>query len=385
MALPELLLPPTLPDFKAAGHTATPEKMYGAVERQGGTERKRRLYTITPRRLQAQLEVTQAQLEIFVDWHENTLKAGSEPFTAKVAKVGAGVEYWEAHCLSFTVDHQEGSTHLISLELRLKGTPSDSLPTLSSLGAEFLAGLAVQVDGGYAYGLSADFVAGLGVVINEGAALSAEFLARLDTVTSGALANPSLLAEFAAALDCYSIVGSSAALAAEFSAGLDAYTLDVPALAAEFTAALACSTTASSSLGYRNPATVDVDADFAYYKQSTTVTVRITPDGTVYTKSHTAAYVLVDYFYSPATAGVAAGKWVRATLLSGDASNLSPTIGTARQFDTSTPLNWVLIAYWQEGSNTQSAQVQIQIANDPDFLDVVSAFTANMSAAWLGV
>ena len=384
MALPELLLPPTLPDFKAAGHTATPEKMYGAVERQGGTERKRRLYTITPRRLQAQLEVTQAQLEIFVDWHENTLKAGSEPFTAKVAKVGAGVEYWEAHCLSFTVDHQEGSTHLISLELRLKGTPSDSLPTLSSLGAEFLAGLAVQVDGGYAYGLSADFAAGLDVMINEGAALSAEFLARLDTVTSGALANPSLLAEFAAALDCYSIVGSSAALAAEFSAGLDAYTLDVPALAAEFTAALACSTMASSSLGYRNPAAVSVYAVDAPYKQNVTAELRLSPTGAVYTKEYTLAYDLVDYFYSPATAGVAAGKWVKATLAAGDDTQLVPDAGISRQFNSTDSISWVMTASWLDPNVPQQATLTILIANDPDFLDVISTFTADIGAEHVG-
>ena len=384
MALPELLLPPTLPDFKAAGHTATPEPLCGAVERQGGTERRRRLYTSTPRRLQAQLEVTQAQLEIFVDWHENTLKAGSEPFTAKVAKVGAGVEYWEAHCLSFTVDHQEGSTHLISLELRLKGTPSDSLPTLSSLGAEFLAGLGVQLEGGYAYGLSADFSAGLAVLVNEGAALSAEFLARLDTETSGALANPSLLAEFAAALDCYSIVGSSAALAAEFSAGLDAYTLDVPALTAEFAAALDCSTTASSSLGYRNPAAVFVYADYAPFKQNVTAELRLLPTGAVYTKEHTLAYALVDYFYSPATAGVAAGRWVKAALDSGDASALSPAVGVSRQFNTTDAISWVMTASWLDPNVTQSATLTILVANDPDFLDVVSTFTATIEAVHLG-
>lgn len=383
MALPELLLPTTLPDFKAAGHRATPEPLYGAVERQGGTERKRRLYTSTPRRLQAQLEVTQAQLETFVDWHENTLKAGSEPFAAKVAKVGAGFEYWEARCLSFTVDHQEGSTHLISLELRLKGTPVDTLPALSSLAAEYTAGLSFQMEGGYAYGLSADFQAGLGVLINEGAALSAEFLARLDTETSGALANPSLLADYLAAVGFAVAAGASAALASEFSADLQLATLDVPQLAAEITAALACSVAASSSLGYRNPAAVSVYAAEAPYKQNVTAELRLSPTGAIYTKEYTLAYDLVDYFYSPATAGVAAGKWVKALLAAGDDTQLVPDAGISRQFNSIDSVSWVMTASWLAPNVPQQATLTILIANDPDFLDVISTFTADIGAEHL--
>lgn len=384
MALPELLMPPTLPDFKAGGHKAKPEPLYGAVDRQGGASRKRRLFTSTPRRLEAQLEVTQAQLESFVLWHEEVLKAGSLPFAAKVAKVGPGVEYWEAYCLSFKVDHQEGSTHLLSLDLRLKGLPYATLPAASSLGVEFSLPLVFEVTGGYAYGLSAEFTAGLETLINEGAALSAQFLCRLDVECSGAVANPSLLAEFEASLEYYGIAGSSAELAAEFAAGLEIEILPVAQLTAEITTGLDFAVAVSGTLGYVNPAAISVLADFAPFKTNVTAILRLLPDGSVYTKMHTAAYVLEDQFYSPITPSVAAGKWVKAVLVAGDDSTLSPVAGVARQFNTTDALNWTLTASWIGAPNYEAVTLTILIANDPDFLDVISTFTADLAAEHLG-
>jgi hypothetical protein len=330
--------------------------------------------------LETQLEVTQAQLETFVSWHETSLQAGAAPFTAKVAKMGTGVEYWEAYCLSFTVEHQEGSTHVISLKLRLKGIPLAAAPALTSLSVEFQAALSIEVSGGYAYGLYAEFLAGLDCSVATGDPLSAEFRARLDVECSGALTNPSLLAEFEASLDCLLVSLASEAFSAEFSAGLDVSVLDLILLSSEFTAALDMSVASPGSLGYQNPATVSVVAEGIPFKGTVTGILRLSPDGTVSIKEYTAPYEQVGLFYSPATAGIAAGKWVKAVLVTGNDAYLSPLAGVSRQFNATDAISWTMSASWLDPNEPHEAGLTILIANDPDFLDVISTFTANIGA-----
>lgn len=385
MALPELYLPTTLPPFKADGHSITPEPLYAPVERHSGSSRRRRLYTSAPRKLDAQIEVTQAQLEDFTAWYETALAVGALPFTATVAKIGAGVEYWKAYCLAYKADHQEGSTHLLSLTLRLVGTPSDSLGTPTSLGAEVLAPITLEITGGYAYALFAEAVGELEFVGNMGAALAAEVRAPLAVVCSGALANPSLDAEAEAYLNLFTVALPSAALSAEASAALTFGALDVIALAAEVTAALACSVAAPSGLGYQNLAPISVDGTTDMYRQHSQATIRLLPDGRVQSRVNSSAYVDEGVFYNPATTAVASGKYVKATVVAGTASYVSPLPGTTYQFAASGEVAWYVLSPWTEVPPvSRTVELQIKVSNDPDHLDVLSTFNVTLTALYAG-
>ena len=238
MALPDVMLPSPLGDFKADSYVFSSEPMYAGVPRQTGPLRKRRVFTTAPRVLDAELETTQAGIEAFFLWHENVLKAGSLPFAAKLAKVGSGVEYWEARILAFTVEHKDGANqHVIGLKLRLFGDPSDTPPAGSPLAVEFGAALNAYLDTP-AYMLSAEFGAALEASADVGALLSCEMVAHLYTEANGAEPTNRLDVEFVIALEVFSGDLPGADLSAEFAAALEALAYVNNDLSMEISAAL---------------------------------------------------------------------------------------------------------------------------------------------------
>lgn len=374
MALPELMLPSSLPDFKADDFVITPEDMYAPVGRQIGQPRKRRLFTSVPRLVDASLEVSQAGLETFFGWYEGALLASANSFTARVAKIGAGVEYWEAFVLSYTAEHREGTNnHIITMKLRLRGTPSDSPPTPTSLATEFSAGLIaylVTPD----YMLTAEFSAGLELSETNGPSLAAEFIAHLYTEANGPQSGNPLDAEFLVHLEAYSGDLPSAALAVEFTAALEANAITDNPVAVEFAAGLELS---YSTTGYiSNPGAASVSGIFLGSRTNTaSAQIEVRPDGTIYKRAvPTGAYVLHANWYAPTLAGVGSGLWVRYTVNtgatpSGDSTGVALSLSTIRLWNLSA-------SYGQVKAGTGT----IQIATDPDMVNVISSFTVSLDA-----
>lgn len=382
MAIPELLLPSSLPDFKAGTHVITPEPLYSPVPRQGGTDRRRRVFTSTPRQLQAELEVDQVGLETFFAWYEGALQAGAASFAAKVAKVGAGAEYWEACGLQYTAEHGEGGLHIIRLTARLKGTPSDTAPTSTTLRAEAACALSVYLLAGYEYALTAEAVAALDFAGITGADLAAEAVARLATEFAGPLSGVPLSAEAYAGLEMFGITIGSDDLAAEASAGLSWVLAEEIALSAEASAALAFDV--AGLLGFTNPADFTVSSTGSPYKGTVRATVRVDPDGRVYRRYDTGAYAQMGSYYLPTLTSVGNLLWIRARQTVGTGPSVLLAFDTAYQFDATNPKDWGLAqAFFDVGTGPLTTTVVFEIATDPDFLSIVSTWTVDLNVEYL--
>lgn len=374
MALPELMLPSSLPDFKADDFVITPEEMYAPVGRQIGQPRKRRLFTSVPRIVEASLEVSQAGLETFYGWYEGALLASANSFTARVAKVGSGIEYWEAFLLSYTAEHREGvNNHIITMKLRLRGTPSDLPPTSTSLSLEVAASLVaylVTPD----YQLSAEFSAGLELSESNGASLAAEFVAHLYTEANGPQSGNPLDAEFLTHLEAYSGDLPSAALSVEFTVALESSASTDNPVAVEFSAGLVLS---YSTTGYvSNPGAASVSGIFlGSLTTDALAQIEVRPDGTIYKRAvPTGAYALHANWYSPTLAGVGNSLWVRYTVStgttpSGDAVGVALALSSIRLWYLSASYNQI-----RTGTGT------VDIATDPDMTNIISSFTVSLDA-----
>jgi hypothetical protein len=373
MALPELMLPSSLPDFRAGDYVMVPEAMYAPVPRQAGIPRKRRLFTKVPRLLDASLETNQTGLETFYDWHEKALAAGSLPFTAKLAKVGSGVEYWKAYILSYTAEHHPGvNNHSITVKLRLHDDPSDTPPTSTTLGVEFSAALTAYRDTP-AYALSVEFQAGLEASADTGPLLFVEFVSHLYTEANGPQSGNPLDVEFFAHLEVYSGDLPSAALAVEFAAALEAFAGSDNPLAVEFSAGLVASI---ATTGYvASPGALSA---IGVIGNSITTpaqaTVQVRSDGSIYKRANTGAFVLNGNWYSPTLAGVGSGAWIRLTAVSGTSPS-GPALGTALSLASSQ--SWILSA--TAGLHLLFSGT-IDVATDPDMTNIVSSFSVSLEA-----
>jgi hypothetical protein len=377
MALPELLMPVGLPDFKADEHVATPQPLYATVERQGGSSRRRRLFRSAPWGLDTALEVTQQQLETFYAWHETPLQAGAQPFTAKVAKIGAGAQYWKAWCREFTAEHQEGSTHLIRLKLRLEGDPQDTPPTLSTLSAEVASALDFSIEGGYPWALYAEATGVLEFTGITGAGLEAEAFGRLYTTFNGGLSGVPLDAEVEVGLDHYAIILPSEAFDAEASAGLVVLVVTDMAITAEVSVPL--SFTDATGLGY-DPAPTSFAVSATRAGSSTLAakaTIEVRPDGQIFKRVNTGGYILHDNWWNPTQPNVGDLLWVRCVVVSGTAPQTIAPVTTGMLLNVTR--TWTL-SDTSPGALTNS--LRIDIAIDPDFLSVVSSFTGTLDAEW---
>ena len=146
------------------------------------------------------------------------------------------------------------------------------------------------------------------------------------------------------------------------------------ALSAEVTAALLF--TFDTALGFvASPGGFAVSSTVpAFPGNSARALVQVGPDGTISKRVGTGAYVYVQSWYTPTLAGVGAGKWVRATLSSGD-SPAGDLVGVALD------LTYTRAWYLEETAlGTLDGTIQIDIATDPDILSVVSSFTIHLTA-----
>lgn len=146
MALPTILAPSVAPVFLAAGHEFTETGAFSEVPVGTGHSRMRRTRTTTERVVSVRWFLEAAALAAVESWFELDLKAGSLPFTARVAsQEGAGLVYWAARWISFECELLHYGRGRVSGSLLLIGEPSETGPELGELALE--ATIALQATG----------------------------------------------------------------------------------------------------------------------------------------------------------------------------------------------------------------------------------------------
>jgi hypothetical protein len=142
MSLPDVLMPAALPYFLSEPHEVDLRPPYEDVPVSTGPHRRRRVTTTAPRDMRCALWLTQAQMVIFHRWFEHVLLAGTLEFTARVQKLGEGVEYWRARFLRREQEvPSSGYRWQVPCILRLTGTPSDTPPAITGMAMEIVVPL----------------------------------------------------------------------------------------------------------------------------------------------------------------------------------------------------------------------------------------------------
>lgn len=141
--LPEIQMPAGI-QFSRQPYDTEPVDLYVDVPVQTGEWRKRRVYTSAPNLVRVECFLTPLQAAAFHTWFEEALLAGQEPFTARMQKLGVGLEYWSASFFSTGQDEPpyraeaiHGGFWRVSALLRTSGQPSTTPPILSTMDVEF--------------------------------------------------------------------------------------------------------------------------------------------------------------------------------------------------------------------------------------------------------
>lgn len=132
MALPSIVMPATLPDWRVAPHEQTLPAPYAPVQFTTGQARMRRTSVGAATAQQAELLLTEAQALVLHNWFEDDLQAGVLPFAARVLSPAGGHEWWHARfaqppvweCLATS----GGPWWRVQAVLRLEGAPSNTAP-----------------------------------------------------------------------------------------------------------------------------------------------------------------------------------------------------------------------------------------------------------------
>lgn len=385
MALPELLMPGGLPDFKADSYTFTPDPLYAPVERHTGEARTRRLFLSVPGTVDASLEVSQAQLEELSAWYEGPLEGGALPFTAKLANIGSGFRWCKAFCLPYTTEHREGTSHLLNLRLRLVGTAELVEPVPGTLASEAVCALYWEpVVESLTASLRSESVASLVITVLDGQLLSAECLCRLVTTFDGVPAGYTwLYSEVTIPLQGVWAVEPSAALDSEVLVSLLVSAETVESLTSE--ASISLSVTVEAVLGYvASPSAFLVEGYSEYpSKAAARATVELASDGTIRTRVNTLAYEVHANWWAPTLAGKGVGHWGRLTVVAGDSSEITgAAIGA--WLDLTTSRAWTLTA-GATVSEIFGADVLLEVASDPDGITIVSTCSGTLGAEYVGL
>jgi hypothetical protein len=377
MALPQLQLPESLPPFKAGTLEIQPPDLYGQVLRSGGNSRRRRLYRTAPTLVSVQLEVTQAQLEEFYTWFEGPLAAGSEPFAARIAKIGPGVEWFRAFIIgSYTAEHLEGEgSHVISFRMRLEDGPEEVAPDNPDMLSEVTVALeAVFSEGAPQNLLSAVFCA-LQATFDTGPLLVSEILVSLQTEHGGPVGQE-LRSEVYCNLQFDSVV-----LAADtFSSEAEVSLLSEYRILVELSSEVLCALDFLSEFvpGFNDPSGTFAVSNYAGFSPggSSSATVRAESDGQYLGRQGTGGYYNLEDWWTITQPGIGAGKWVRATCgtplsLTGAASNVWLSLDLGREWKVA-----------RTTTGATSVSLTIEIATDPDGVHVVSSYGGTLEAEY---
>jgi hypothetical protein len=142
MSLPDVLMPAALPYFLSEPHEVDLRSPYEDVPVSTGPHRRRRVTTTAPRDMRCALWLNQAQMLVFHRWFEHVLLAGTLEFTARVQKLGEGVEYWRARFLRREQEvPSSGYRWQVPCILRLTGDPSGTPPAITGMAMEIVVPL----------------------------------------------------------------------------------------------------------------------------------------------------------------------------------------------------------------------------------------------------
>jgi hypothetical protein len=142
IVLPGITAPEGTPVFFVLGHSIVESNPHGVVKMARGHSRTRRLRTKPERTVSVQWQLEADQMGAVIDWYEETLKAGAEPFSAHVAaEEQGGLVYWWARWKTFSTEMQHLGRGRVSGEIFLRGDASADPPNTSSLRMEVRAAL----------------------------------------------------------------------------------------------------------------------------------------------------------------------------------------------------------------------------------------------------
>lgn len=183
MSLPQILVPAGTPIFLENGHAQTVRSVYRDVAMGTGVARRRRKTTIAPRTVAVSWFVNSGHVEAVKAWYDNTLKSGSLPFSARVARIGGrGLMWWSATWVgALTYAPSNATQWRVTGELLLAGEGSVDGPVFTSAAAEFSAALIATAAVIQTAIASAEFIAALTTISPS----RAEFSAALETVDNG--------------------------------------------------------------------------------------------------------------------------------------------------------------------------------------------------------
>jgi hypothetical protein len=151
MALPSIVMPATLPDWRVAPHDQTLPLPYAQVQFTTGQARLRRTSAGAAMLQQAELMLTEAQALVLHNWIEDDLQAGVLPFAARVLSPAGGHEWWHARLAQPPVWECLGSSGgpmwRVSAVLRLEGSASADGPSAYVLLLNFEDNLDCEISG----------------------------------------------------------------------------------------------------------------------------------------------------------------------------------------------------------------------------------------------
>ena len=132
-AMPGLLMPSTLPAWKAVPHTYAANGPHAHVAFGSGDQRPRRVSIPASHQLQASMMLTPTQAAVLCEWMQVDAEAGALPFAAGVLSPSGALEWWRAW---FTEQPQwaavlaaNGPFWQVQCSLRLEGSPAAEPPT----------------------------------------------------------------------------------------------------------------------------------------------------------------------------------------------------------------------------------------------------------------
>lgn len=171
MALPPITLPSGVPNFVADSQQVDERDVYAGVERGSGAGRKRRLFTVSDRRVKVYSKpLTQAQMAALDDWYENALRAGQNSFSVLLSNQGPGELWWEAMWAAPYEANPSNGRWVVTGELVLFGTGSNTGPVLGRLAAEILVALLAAAS----IVSSAPLASEISIALEPGSALRSE-------------------------------------------------------------------------------------------------------------------------------------------------------------------------------------------------------------------
>jgi hypothetical protein len=328
--------------------------------------------------VQTAFELTQEQTDTLHAWYENALQAGSMPFAANVAKIGAGTEWWKAYIVGgYSADYQAGGLYLVTLTLRLCGLPSDTGPVLTSMATELTINLVASTGPDSDQSLASELDLALETSVDLGPRLFTEAFVHLYNTLAGGPANPSLESEVFCHLQTLSIVVPGELFASEAVVQLLGVALADTGIGSEASIGLLGSIATGSNY-VATPAALSVYAYMGYSPGGqAAASVRYGNDGQILKRQNTSGSVLHDNWWSPTQPAVGSGHWVRMTLLTGTFSSGSDAAGVWLDLSTS--------RLWQKtlsSTGTAGLTATAEVAMDPDGTHVVSTMAVTLDVEY---